>query len=54
MKEKLEQALNELVTIEFKGNLLLNVSAINTVLKVSALLTEVLTEMNNSEVASDQ
>lgn len=60
MREKIERALNELVAIEFKGNLLLNVPAINTVLKVTGMLTEVLQEIDANEakqeieVVSDQ
>lgn len=49
MREKIERALNELVAIEFKGNLLLNVPAINTVLKVTGMLTEVLQEIDANE-----
>lgn len=52
MREKIEQAINELVAIEFKGNLTLNVPAINTVLRTIELLAGVLQELDE-EVESD-
>lgn len=54
MKEKIEKAINELVAIEFKGNITLNVPAINTVLRTIDILADVLKDLEEEESVSDE